>query len=66
MGVLATVRSGELRQETHDLLEELGARGARRLEPGPLDTSALGRILARAVSTRRLDATLGPKRSHSS
>ena len=51
MGVLATIRSGELRQETQDLLEELATRGARRLEPGPLDTSALGRILAQRLGS---------------
>jgi DNA-binding CsgD family transcriptional regulator len=51
IAVLATVRSGEPRQGTHDLLEELASRGARRLEPGPLDTSALGRILAQRLGS---------------
>jgi DNA-binding CsgD family transcriptional regulator/Cdc6-like AAA superfamily ATPase len=49
VGVLATVRSWEPRQGTRDLLEELAARGARRLEVGPLDASTISRIIAQRL-----------------
>jgi DNA-binding CsgD family transcriptional regulator len=51
MAVIATVRSGEPRHGTPHLLEELAARGARRLEMGPLNTSALGRMIAQTLAS---------------
>jgi predicted ATPase len=51
IGVLATVRSWEPRQRQSDLLAELVASGATRLELGPLDPSTIGRIITQRLGS---------------
>jgi AAA ATPase domain len=51
IGVLATIRLGAAREEPHDLLKELIARGAPRLAVGPLDMSTTGRIIAQRLGS---------------
>lgn len=51
IGVLATVRSWAPRRVMHDLLDELAAREARRLEVGPLDASTIGRIIIQRLGS---------------
>jgi DNA-binding CsgD family transcriptional regulator len=49
IGILATVRSWAQRRGMHDLLDELAAREARRLEMGPLDASTIGHIITQRL-----------------
>jgi hypothetical protein len=51
IGVLATIRLAIARDEPHDLLNELIARGAPRLAVGPLDMSTTGRIIAERLGS---------------
>jgi DNA-binding CsgD family transcriptional regulator len=51
IGVLATVRSWSPRRGLHDLLDELAAREARRLEVAPLDASTIGRIITQRLGS---------------
>lgn len=51
IGVLATIRLAAARNEAHDLLKELIARGAPRLAVGPLDMSTTGRIIAERLGS---------------
>ena len=44
IGILATIRSGQ-RGQGHDVLGELAAAGASRVEIGSLDVSTIGRII---------------------
>ena len=49
VGVLAATRAWELQRGAHNLLRELVARGARRVDVGPLDASTMGRVITQRL-----------------